>query len=70
LQHHRVDAKAKDPEQEVDMLPPWIIERIERERRRREREPDRRTRLEIEPGPRPEPPPPPEPRRNPVVIEL
>lgn len=29
------------------MLPPWIIERIERERRDREREPDRRSRADL-----------------------
>ena len=57
-------------EREVDMLPPWIIERIESDRRRRERERDQRTRLEIEPNPRAEPPPPPPPPRSPIVIDV
>lgn len=65
----RVEAKEQDPPREVDMLPPWIIDRIESERRRREQERDQRTRLEIGPLPGVEPPKPPPPPRSPVVIE-
>jgi hypothetical protein len=57
-------------EQEVAMLPPWIIDRIESERRRREKAPEPRTRLEIEPPGEREPPPPPAPPRRPIVIEV
>jgi len=57
-------------EQEVAMLPPWIIDRIESEKRRREREQDPRTRLEIDPRPPQLPPPPADPPRRPIVIEL
>lgn len=70
MQNPGVEALESTPEREVEMLPPWTIERIEHERRRRERERDQRTRLEIEPSPRSEPPPPPPPPREPVVITL
>jgi hypothetical protein len=60
----------RSKEQEVDMLPPWIIDRIESEKRRREREQSPRTRLEIEPRPAQEPPPPAEPPRRQTVIEV
>jgi hypothetical protein len=69
LQYPGLEAEARDPTREVDMLPPWIIDRIESERRRREQARDQRTRLEIEPNPRVEPPPPPPPPRSAVVIE-
>jgi hypothetical protein len=68
LQNILAGATDQEPAREVDMLPPWIIDRIEHERRRREQGRDERTRLEIEPSPRAEPPPP--PPRTPVVIEV
>lgn len=70
MQNPGLEAQEQDPEKEVVMLPPWIIDRIEHERRRREQERDQRTRLEIGPSPRSEPPPPPPPPREPVVITL
>jgi hypothetical protein len=57
-------------EQEVAMLPPWIIDRIDSEKRRREREQYPRTWLEIDPRPQQAPPPPADPPRRPVVIEV
>jgi hypothetical protein len=65
-----VEAREQDTQEEVAMLPPWIVDRIESERRRREREVEPRTRLEIEPRPERRPPPPAEPPRRPIVIEV
>jgi hypothetical protein len=65
-----VEGRTKDIRQEVAMLPPWIIDRIESERRRKEREQDPRTRLEIEPRPERPSPPPTEPPHRPTVIVM